>query len=190
MKNLYSKMMRLQSDLKCNKGQYNSFGNYKYRSCEDILEAVKPILKELSLFLTINDEIVNLGDRFYIKATATVYDVESDDKLSSSAFARECLNKKGMDDSQITGACSSYARKYALNGLLCIDDTKDADTESYTKKANNKSISNIIDNDIEKPSELECEECGYIIKSQKSIDYYTKNKNARVLCFDCSQKNK
>lgn len=114
---------KIQQELKAPKGQTNSFGNYKYRSCEDILEAVKPLLGEATL--TVSDEVVMLGDRFYVKATATLK--EKDETATVSAFARESLEKKGMDSAQITGAASSYARKYALNGLFCIDDTKDAD---------------------------------------------------------------
>ena len=120
---------KIQKELKAPKGQTNTFGKYKYRSCEDILEAVKPLLGEA--VLTINDEVVMLGDRFYVKATVTLK--EKEESVSVSAFAREALVKKGMDESQITGATSSYARKYALNGLFCIDDTKDADNEDNTK---------------------------------------------------------
>lgn len=127
--NVREKLAAVQATLRAPKGQYNSFGKYNYRSCEDILEAVKPLLKENGLTLTLCDDIVQCGDRIYIKATACVCDVESGEKVSTCAFAREPEAKKGMDDSQITGTASSYARKYALNGLLCIDDAKDADTE-------------------------------------------------------------
>lgn len=120
------KVVAVQSELKAPKGQYNSFGKYNYRSCEDILEGVKPLLNKYGLYLTINDAIELIGDRYYIKATATLFD--GDNCISTSAYARESLDKKGMDSSQVTGATSSYARKYALNGLLCIDDTKDADS--------------------------------------------------------------
>ena len=115
---------KIQKELKVPKGQTNTFGNYRYRSCEDIMEAVKPLLGEA--ILTISDEVVMLGDRFYVKATATLKDGESVDSVT--AYARESLEKKGMDTAQITGATSSYARKYALNGLFCIDDVKDADS--------------------------------------------------------------
>jgi len=123
----------IQSALKAPKGQTNAFGKYKYRSCEDILNAVKPLLAEQECSLTITDEIVLIGDRYYIKATAKLYNQDGknfgqDGNVSVSAFAREPLSRKGMDESQITGTASSYARKYALNGLFCIDDTKDADT--------------------------------------------------------------
>ena len=126
------KIVAIQSELKAPKGQYNSFGKYNYRSCEDILEGVKPLLAKHGLVLTIQDSIDLIGDRFYVKATATITDGK--EELSTSAYARESLDKKGMDASQVTGATSSYARKYALNGLLAIDDTKDADTMDNSKK--------------------------------------------------------
>lgn len=126
------KVVAIQSELKAPKGQYNSFGKYNYRSCEDILEGVKPLLAKHGLILTIQDSIDLIGDRFYVKATATITDGK--EQLSTSAYARESLDKKGMDASQVTGATSSYARKYALNGLLAIDDTKDADTMDNSKK--------------------------------------------------------
>lgn len=122
----------IQHKLKAPKGQYNSFGKYNYRSCEDILEGVKPLLKEHDLALLIDDEIVQIGERYYIKATAKITDGR--EIVSATAYAREPDTKKGMDESQITGATSSYARKYALNALLCIDDTKDADTMDNSKK--------------------------------------------------------
>ena len=125
---LYEKLAIVQRDLKCNKSQYNSFGKYSYRSCEDIFEAAKPLCCDNGLLLTTSDEIAVIQDRIYVKATATVIDVEDGEKFSVTAYAREEESKKGMDASQVTGSCSSYARKYALNGLFCIDDTKDADT--------------------------------------------------------------
>lgn len=128
MKELINKLNQIQANLRAPKGQFNKFGNYKYRSCEDILEAVKPLLKESGLILLIKDEIINLGDRYYVKATCTLYDEEGH-SLSTEALAREAQTKKGMDESQITGAASSYARKYALNGLFAIDDNKDADAQ-------------------------------------------------------------
>ena len=122
----------IQHKLKAPKGQYNSFGKYNYRSCEDILEGVKPLLKEHNLALLIDDEIVQIGERYYVKATAKITDGR--EIVSATAYAREPDTKKGMDESQITGATSSYARKYALNALLCIDDKKDADTMDNSKK--------------------------------------------------------
>ena len=133
MKELVKKLAKIQSELKAPKNQYNNFGKYKYRSCEDILEAVKPLVNKIDCIMTISDEIVMLGDRYYVKATAAITDGEN--TISNSAYARESFDKKGMDDSQITGATSSYARKYALNGLLCIDDTKDADTDEHSEQA-------------------------------------------------------
>jgi hypothetical protein len=131
--NIYEKLMNVQSELKAPKNQRNNFGGYNYRSCEDILEAVKPILKENGLTLTIKDDIVNIGSRYYIVAIAELIDIESGEKITTQAQARESETKKGMDDSQITGTASSYARKYCLNGLFLIDDTKDADTDEYKK---------------------------------------------------------
>lgn len=121
------RIIEIQSELKAPKNQYNSFGKYKYRSCEDILESVKPLLKKHNLLLTINDSIEMIGTRFYVRATATIYDETGKKLIETSAQAREEENKKGMDASQVTGATSSYARKYALNGLFAIDDAKDAD---------------------------------------------------------------
>ena len=127
-------LINIISELKAPKGQYNSFGKYKYRSCEDILEAVKPLCVKNNVLLTITDDIVLIGDRFYVKATATVTNLDGA-SVSASALAREEDTKKGMDGSQVTGASSSYARKYALNGLFCIDDTKDADaTNTHGKE--------------------------------------------------------
>jgi len=118
----------IQQRLKAPKGQMNSFGGYKYRSCEDILEAVKPILKDYNYSIGVSDDMVIVGDRIYVKATAYILNEEMSIIATATGFAREAESKKGMDDSQITGTASSYARKYALNGLLAIDDTKDADT--------------------------------------------------------------
>lgn len=128
------KLLNIQQNLKVNKGQFNKFGGYKYRSCEDILEAVKPLLQKNKVILTLTDDLVQVGERYYIKATAILRDLEDDTQIENTAFARESETKKGMDDSQITGTASSYARKYALNGLFCIDDTKDADTNEYQEQ--------------------------------------------------------
>ena len=148
MKNILTKLNKIQVELKAPKGQYNKFGNYKYRNSEDILEALKPLLEKYKAAINIKDEIIVVGgrdtvinindeingeikvvsDRYYIKATATLFDIESGESIDATAFAREEENKKGMDSSQITGSTSSYARKYALNGLLAIDDTKDSDS--------------------------------------------------------------
>lgn len=135
---VYEKLSKVQSELKAPKGQYNSFGKYKYRSCEDILEAVKPLNAKHGVVLTVGDEVVEISNRFYVKATATFVDIESGEKVTNTALAREDDAKKGMDGSQITGTASSYARKYCLNGLFCIDDTKDADTDEYRHQQERK----------------------------------------------------
>jgi len=124
----FKRLTALQHELKAPKGQFNGFGKYKYRNCEDILEAVKPLLVKHELGLTVSDEIVFIGSRFYVKATAKLCNVDSVGGTEVYGYARECDSKKGMDDAQLTGSCSSYARKYALNGLFLIDDTKDADS--------------------------------------------------------------
>ncbi len=166
-------LSKIQKELKAPKGQQNSFGNYRYRSCEDILEAVKPLLN--GAVLTLDDEIVLIGDRYYVKATATLsepYKAEKRDetlrivteeikihKTLVSAYAREALEKKGMDASQITGAASSYARKYALNGLFCIDDTKDADTRDNTKGDKEEKAPKLSPNQALTNAKLAIEEC-------------------------------
>ena len=133
--NIYEKLNKIQSELKAPKSNYNSFGKYHYRSCEDIMEGLKPLLTDHNVTLVVNDEIVQVGDRYYIKSTATLVDTESEKFVQASAYAREEESKKGMDSSQLTGSTSSYARKYALNGLFCIDDTKDADaTNAHGKE--------------------------------------------------------
>lgn len=138
--NVYQKLMQVQSKLKAPKGQYNSFGKYKYRSCEDILTAVKPLLAEVGAVIVIEDGLEMVGDRIYIKATASFIDAETNlgTTISNTAYAREEETKRGMDSSQITGTASSYARKYALNGLLLIDDTKDADTDENRNERDNR----------------------------------------------------
>lgn len=130
--NIYEKLSAIQTELKAPKNQFNKFGGYNYRSCEDILEAVKPLCAKYKTTLVLEDEIVSIGTRYYVKATATLYDCENTgdnaEALFSTAYAREEESKKGMDGSQVTGSSSSYARKYALNGLFSIDDAKDSDT--------------------------------------------------------------
>lgn len=139
MQKAADKLKLIQSDLVAPKNLENKFGNYRYRSAEGILEAVKPFLSAVGAILTVSDEIVEVGGRIYVKATATFFaDGES---ISTTAFAREAEDKKGMDSAQVTGACSSYARKYALNGLFCIDDTKDADATETHGKAEQKPTS-------------------------------------------------
>lgn len=126
---MLDKLMRIQTKIKAPKNLYNAFGKYKYRNAESICEAVKPFLREENCVLVLSDEVAEIGGRIYIRATASLMDCESDRQISVSAMARESAEKKGMDDSQITGTASSYARKYALNGLFLLDDAKDADEE-------------------------------------------------------------
>lgn len=137
------KLMRIQTQIKAPKNLYNSFGKYNYRNAESICEAVKPFLEKENVSLILVDDMVAIGNRYYLKATARLFDNENNENIEVSAFAREPEQKKGMDESQITGTASSYARKYALNGLFLLDDTKDADTDEYHnqtayQQANNK----------------------------------------------------
>jgi len=155
-KEFIEKIAQAQKELKAPKSRYNSFGGYNYRSTEDILEAAKPLLAEKGLVLHITDKLEAIGDRYYVKATAEITDGE--DIFFSSAYARECAAKKGMDESQITGSASTYARKYALNGLFCIDDTKDADTEELEKERQKRG---------KKDAEpIFCTRCGQKLKSE------------------------
>lgn len=151
--NIYEKLSAVQQELKAPKDKKNTFANYTYRSAEGILEAVKPILKKYGLTLLLSDEIQQIGERTYVKATAWAIDPAGQEnlKISVTAYAREAETKKGLDDSQITGTASSYARKYALNGLLLIDDTKDADTDEYQKQTNDK-VTKAADDEGEKIS--------------------------------------
>lgn len=139
---VYEKLLNIQSELKAPKGQYNSFGKYKYRSCEDILEAVKPLCKKYKATLILSDELECKGERYYIKASARLIDIEDSTSIYNTAYAREEQEKKGMDGSQITGTASSYARKYALNGLFNIDDTKDADTDEFKQQEEGNDLIN------------------------------------------------
>ena len=164
MSKVLEKLLAVQIELKAPKNQRNNFGGYNYRSCEDILEAVKPLCMKHQCLVVLSDDMVCSGNRYHIKATARFYDMESGEFVENTAFAREAETKKGMDDSQITGTASSYARKYALNGLFCIDDTKDADTDEYRKQ-------NISQNAPSKPAEppqpIMCNVCGNEIKGAK-----------------------
>ena len=171
--NVYEKLMNIQAELKAPKNQYNSFGKYNYRSCEDILEALKPVLAKHQAAVTISDEIVLIGDRYYVKATATLIDVEKGDKVEVSAYAREDEQKKGMDASQLTGSTSSYARKYALNGLFSIDDTKDSDATNkhdtgQTKKPKEQTKkTDDTENDLASEKQLKYI---YALAKQKNIE--------------------
>ena len=157
--NIYEKLLKAQVELKAPKGQYNSFGKYKYRSCEDILEALKPVLNKFKLTLFIKDDVVEVNTRNYVKATIILVNIEKPDEIIEiSALAREEETKKGMDGSQITGASSSYARKYALNGMFMIDDTKDSDStnthgKDKTEQEKVKDFLNSRNGMIEKLSE-------------------------------------
>lgn len=134
--NIYQKLLEIQHELKAPKGQYNNFGGYKFRSCEDILEAVKPLCYKYKAAPVLTDDVVSIDGRFYVKATARLYDTEEApyNFAENTAYAREDDTKKGMDGAQLTGCSSSYARKYALNGLFNIDDTKDPDTDEYARQ--------------------------------------------------------
>ena len=149
------KLTRIQTELKAPKKQYNSFGKYNYRSCEDILDALKPLLDRYNASVIISDDIVLVGARFYVKATATFIDNETGQQKSATAFAREPETKKGMDESQITGTASSYARKYCLNGLFLIDDTKDADTDENRNEREGRQQKQPKQQKAQKPQEKE-----------------------------------
>ena len=139
MKEAILRLIEVQKELKAPKGNYNKFGNYKYRSAEDILKAVKPLLAENNLLMTISDSVDCIGDRVYIVATATVIDAETGEVVTSNtAYARESESKKGMSSEQVSGSCSSYARKYCMNGIFLIDDTKDADTDEYHEQTHKR----------------------------------------------------
>ena len=184
MENFKARVLAAQNALKAPKGQFNKFGGYKYRSCEDILEAVKPVNAVNGLLLTVSDDVVMVGERIYIKATATIRDTDSEESICNIAWAREPESKKGMDDSQITGTASSYARKYALNGLYCIDDTKDADSNEHA-----------VQTRVEEYKPLHfCAECGEEICNVEyngkkySADNIAANavkKYGKELCWDC-----
>jgi hypothetical protein len=177
---LNKKLGRIQQNLKAHKSQYNDFGKYKYRNLEDICEAVKPLLNGEALTLIISDEMVMLGDRFYVKATAKIFD--NDSSIIATAYARESLTKKGMDESQITGAASSYARKYCLNGLFLIDDTKDADSLDNTTpkpiQPTTKPAVKLMDREQSDRFAKLCEMEGLILgQTAKAYDIrYSKNK--------------
>ena len=191
---IYEKLGAIQNKLKAPKNQTNSFGGYRYRSCEDVLEAVKPLLADHKCVLLLSDGIESIGGRVYVKATATFVDVEAADRkfqtdsgkmvqlveteIAVSAFAREEETKKGMDASQVTGAASSYARKYALNGLFCIDDTKDSDYTNGREKERPTE---------EKPDNI-CRDCGKAIKANE-IKYSVQNFGV-PLCYACQQERK
>lgn len=186
MSKINAQLREVQQKLKAPKGQTNTFGQYKYRSCEDILEAVKPLLGEQGLTLVISDDIMQIGERIYVAAEAKVTN-DDGDFVSNKAFAREPDDKRGMDASQITGTASSYARKYALNGLFAIDDTKDADTDEYQRRTQSKQSQGIT-----------CELCHQPIKpmakrgggemSPEAVAKWTRAKTGMAVCGDCYKK--
>ena len=199
---IYDKALAIQAELKAPKGQFNSFGKYSYRSCEDILEAVKPLCKAHNALVMISDELEYINGRFYVKAVATFADAETGENVYVSAYAREPESKKGMDDCQITGTASSYARKYALNGLFCIDDTKDADTDAYGRQTGNDSTKRQPDKQPDKPTlpapppaVVKCKDCGKPITDvtwangsktgAKTMVNKTIQKYGVPLCGDC-----
>ncbi len=195
MESIYSRLSAVQTELKAPKSKRNTFGKYNYRSCEDILEAAKPILARHGLLLTISDEIVMLGDRYYIRAEATIRSTDKTDTdiIVNTALARESPDKKGMDDSQITGTASSYARKYALNGLLCIDDTKDADTDEYRDQTRRQDDSVPEEaKQSDSSDSLTCDSCfsKFVPAKYDPLTYAVKSKAAysMVLCPSCAKK--
>ena len=184
---IYKKLGAIQTALKAPKGQYNDFGKYKYRSCEDVLEAVKPLLSEYKCVLLLKDSLESAEGRVYIKATAQFFDIEAPETfIEVTAYAREEETKKGMDASQVTGAASSYARKYALNGLFCIDDTKDSDFTNTTPKETIKEVKKAPKADLADPLNLFCSMCGKTI-DQKVYDYSVKF-CGNPLCRECQKK--
>lgn len=189
MKEINIRLIEIQKNLDAPKNQMNYFGNYKYRSCEDILAALKPLLNDTGCSLTISDEVVMLGNRYYVKARATL--TYGEECITVSAFAREAETKKGMDESQITGAASSYARKYALNGLFAIDDTKDADTKDNREFKPSFPGKQKANNPTPKPMSKEifyctAKDCG--IEITEKVAKYSQDHFGDVLCMDCQKK--
>lgn len=205
---IFEKLSKVQAELNAPKSRHNKFGNYDYRSCEDILQAVKPLLAANGLVLILNDEIIERAGRFYVESTATIYEMETLETLRATAYARESESKSGMDAAQITGAASSYARKYALNALFNIDDTKDADADEYTqesqarakktattkKKTAEPAISSNVPDGLPEEIATEsapiCEDCGEVIKptekyTVEKIVESTKKSFGVVCCMKC-----
>jgi len=189
---IYEKLATVQQNLKAPKSNRNTFGNYNYRSCEDILEGVKPLLNEVKAVVVLNDSIELIGDRYYVKAEATFIDTESGDKFTASAYAREDNDKKGMDLAQITGSVSSYARKYALNGLFCIDDTKDPDaTNEHDKGKGPETLKGNYPpkvNNINTTTEIKCSTHGCGTTINEAIKKFSINKYGKSLCMICQKK--
>lgn len=179
---LNAKLVKIQHELKAPKDQHNGFGNYNYRSLENILESVKPLLAEAGLSIIIGDDIVEVGGKVYVKATATISNGKV--SISNTAFAREDENKKGMSDPQITGACSSYARKYAVQGLFAIDDSKDPDTESYQRRGGKESVSAPMCDLCHKPIKPMAKRGGGEM-SPEAVAKWTRAKTGMTVCGDC-----
>lgn len=180
---IYEKLGAIQQALQAPKSQFNEFGKYKYRSCEDVLAAVKPLLTEYKCVLLLRDELESKEGRVYIKATAQFFDAEAPETyIEATAFAREEESKKGMDASQVTGAASSYARKYSLNGLFCIDDNKDSDYTNQTPKEERKP-----DETRSQTSDFPfCQDCGARIDER--VRKYSVDKFGVALCRDCQKR--
>jgi len=196
---LKEKLLKIQQTVKATKDQYNDFGKYPYRSAESIIENIKPILEETKTFIILSDGITDCGGRVYVMASATLYDVESSDTMTTTAYAREAEQKKGMDEAQITGSASSYARKYALSGLLLLDDNKDADTNEYqqrVKKAEeeeSKQKKTAPKSKEEKP--ILCADCKKPISEHEGVSpeklaEATAKKYGVPLCYDCTVKRR
>nr|DAG01691.1 MAG TPA: ERF superfamily protein [Siphoviridae sp. ctSMg55] len=188
--NIHEKLTLIQQELKAPKNRKNSFGNYNYRSCEDILEAVKPLLAQRRCSLVLDDDVLQVGTRVYVRATATLVNHELvDETVTTHAYAREQETKKGMDDAQITGTASSYARKYALNGLFAIDDTKDADTDEYTNQTRGTRQQRQENKMLFKCASCGCEITGATYNGQsftpRAIAEQTTKKLGRALCWNC-----
>ena len=192
MEKIQIQLSVVQNRLVAPKSEFNKFGGYAYRSCEGILNAVKPLLEENSLNLTISDEVVNIGERYYVKATATVTNLEGM-TISVSAYAREDQSLKGMNESQITGSTSSYARKYDLNGLFCIDDTKDSDATNTHKVGafvdaghGKKTEGKVAPDKPTDTNDLTCSSCGKAITA--AVKTFSVQKLGKPLCRDCQKK--
>lgn len=184
---IMKKLQMIQQELQAPKGLYNDFGNYAYRSCEGILEAVKPLLQKANCVIVLSDSLEYIGNRYYIKASAKLVDCGDDSSYEVCAYAREEEAKKGMDGSQITGASSSYARKYALNGLFAIDDSKDSDA---TNKGDTESKEAVAKPKAEQSvnNDYFCEKCDN--KITEKVAKYSKEKIGKILCYDCQQEYK
>lgn len=193
---VYKKLLAIQTELKAPKSQYNNFGKYKYRNCEDILESLKPILAKNRTIVTISDDVVSVGDRIYIRATAKIVDTETGESVETTAYAREEESKKGMDGSQLTGSSSSYARKYSLNGLFAIDDTKDSDYCSLeSSKPLKQKTKNELNQLITEYAEKTNRAVGEIVNevkgvAKKELSLVSENEAADILLYLKKKVNK